>query len=148
MRVYEILPGRLYTRGTLRKMSPEAKRDGLWELGINVVVNLTRRIDVTLRDTLSLMYIHYPMPDGRLDEAQWIYIGQLASFLAERIKQNARVLIHCNAGRNRTGLLAALVVARVKSISTEEALAYVRHRRPLAVDNPHFERYLEEGACS
>ncbi len=142
MKTHEIIVG-LYTRGATWKLSYAQKMAGMEELNYPIVVNLTRKVDYTLRDVTH--YVHFPMSDGRLDKVV-DDVEALADALAVEILHNDRnVLVHCNAGRNRSGLLAALIVSKVETMTYKEALEHVRWARPRAVANPHFERYLVKG---
>lgn len=64
--------------------------------------------------------------------------------LARYIEAGGRVLTMCNAGRNRSGLLSALIVRELTGLPGAAAMAVVREHRPNAIANPHFERFLEE----
>ena len=60
-------------------------------------------------------------------------------------------LIHCQAGLNRSALIAALVLVRSCFVADgEEAIALLREKRsPAVLCNPTFEQYVrEEGALS
>ena len=54
------------------------------------------------------------------------------------------VVIHCRAGRNRSGLLSALVVRELLRIDGARALAHVQQARPRAIANEAFADYLKE----
>ncbi|HEY7821189.1 MAG TPA: dual specificity protein phosphatase family protein, partial [Acidimicrobiia bacterium] len=52
------------------------------------------------------------------------------------------VLIRCQAGVNRSGLVSALVLM-LDGYRAEEAIALLRQRRsPVVLSNRHFERWL------
>jgi hypothetical protein len=51
-------------------------------------------------------------------------------------------VIHCVAGRNRSGLIGALVIRERDNMTGPEALEEVRRLRPRSVDNDHFEQFL------
>jgi protein-tyrosine phosphatase len=50
----------------------------------------------------------------------------------------------CSAGRNRSALLNALIVAKLLGISGQEAVEYVQRERPNSLANPHFVKFLIE----
>ena len=160
MKVHEILPG-FYIRGKFRKHDPRWYLDELGQLGINVLVNLTRTPDlafgaepgehcnwaVMIDGTMHpLTVIWNPVVDGHLRDSSGV--EALADKLAGAVKLGLKVLVYCNAGRDRAGLIATLVTARVLGIDDRAALEHVRARRPNAVVNPYFRRYIEEGSCS
>ena len=140
MKIREIIPGKLYTRGRFDKKPKEDKLRSLREQGISIVVNLIKHFDEDLAGPDGLEYYSLPITDGKdWDQAM---VSALSYRLAERIREDKKVLVHCNAGRNRTGLICALIVRELFGISGSEALEYVREKRPRAVDNPRFEEYL------
>ncbi len=140
MKVHTILPATLYQRGNCLKYSYGEKAAMMREHGIDLVANLWSRRDDDLE--VLAIYIHQPIPDGkRLDPGP---LEKLAWAIAEEIQVEGRTaLIQCHAGRNRSGLLSALIVRNLLGVSGAEALATVRAGRPNAVANPVFERYLE-----
>lgn len=138
--VWEILPGQLYQRGKLHGMTLDRKLAGLSYYGITCSIALAPpTVDSDLLERGS--HYHSSIPDGLLRDPD----GMLAmsTELATEIKQGGTVLTMCNAGRNRSGLLSALIVRELSGIPGAAAMAVVRHHRPNALANPHFERFLE-----
>jgi hypothetical protein len=136
--IWEILPGQLYQRGKLHGMPIDRKLDGLSYYHISHCVTLA---PPTPDPAIALMgsYTHLPIPDGRLK----MDLLPLAAELAKEIAYGGTVLTMCNAGRNRSGLLSALIVREIAGIPGEAAMEVVRFHRPNALANPHFERFLE-----
>lgn len=61
---------------------------------------------------------------------------------AEACVQDAPTLIHCQAGLNRSGLIAALVLMR-GGRTGREAVELLREKRsPAVLCNPHFDEFL------
>lgn len=141
MKIHEIIPGSLYQRGRFDKWTKERKLAELAELKIDVVANLIRIPDEDICGPDGVEYYMLPIADGKIKDGD--LLNRLATRLLQRILEGHKVLVHCNAGRNRSGLLSALIVRKYFKISGREALNYVRERRPEAVANPHFEEYLE-----
>lgn len=138
--IYEILPGQLYQRGKLHHYSHEKKSEGLLRYGITHVVSLappTPDLDLAMSD---IEYVHLPIPDGILKEPSKVVLLDLANQLVE---DGACVLTICNAGRNRSGLLSALIVREASGISGSAAMGVVRLHRPRALANQSFEAFLE-----
>lgn len=134
MRMHAIIEGRLYQSGRLAGDEP-----ALAAAGITLVVSMW---GPELRQAPGIRYLHRPIGDGkRIDPV-------LLDFISEQVADElgtpgGRVLVHCHAGRNRSGLVTALAARRVLGISGREALALVRERRPNAVANEAFATYLE-----
>lgn len=70
-------------------------------------------------------------------------VEELARWVAERVV-DAPTLVHCQAGLNRSGLVAARVLM-LEGMSADEAIAKLRERRSQAcLCNPAFVRHLRE----
>ncbi len=139
MRLYEIIPGKLYQRGALRRVSPEKGVRLLQEHGITHMLALWHPDSPEIR--AAVHYFHYPMPDGKALNRDELWA--ISRMMADYIHLGGRVLVTCHAGRNRSGLMNALIVRRLLKCSGAQALAEVRARRPNAVANPTFAAYLE-----
>jgi hypothetical protein len=143
--IYEILPGQLYQRGKLRGYSITVKEKGLDYYGITDSVQLAPpqpdRDLVLIDGTGGPTYKHLPIPDGLLHNGEAL-LG-ISAGLAREITAGGSVLTMCNAGRNRSGLLSALIVRELTGLPGAAAMAVVRHHRPNAIANPNFERFLE-----
>ena len=140
--IYEILPGKLYQRGKLHSLRRDVKEAGLEHYGITSAVSLApAKEDPDIRDFLC-DYLHHPIPDGPLKEPD--YLQGLAGEYARLIDSHGEtVLTMCNAGRNRSGLLSALIVRHLTGLPGYAAMQIVREQRPNALANPYFEAYLE-----
>jgi protein-tyrosine phosphatase len=62
------------------------------------------------------------------------------AFLAAQVSAGRRVLVHCYAGKDRTGMLLALYLARRDGLDAAAAIRKVREARPLAITAPGWER--------
>lgn len=61
------------------------------------------------------------------------------AFVSTQISKGRRVLIHCHAGKDRTGMLLAVLVAKKEGLLARAAIAKVREVRPLAITAPGWE---------
>ena len=136
-RLYEIIPGQLYTSACPDKLKP------LLEKKITTVVCLSTK-KTPIRDEL-FDWVYLPIPDSfkKLDEAG---ISLIVDLVQERLDNEHRVLIHCLAGRNRAALVAALVYRKLTGCSGEGAFQHLRKIRPNCLHNPVFEKYLRSQA--
>ena len=145
MIVHEILHGSLYQRGRTHGLDPDTKLATFETLGITHAVALAPSQpddDLVQLDARGLVrYTHYPITDGVLRAGS--YIDLMAQRLAREIDDEGVVLTMCNAGRNRSGLLSALIVHHVFGIPGASAIEIVRTRRPNALANDHFVAFLE-----
>ncbi len=84
-------------------------------------------------------------PSGRGGQLSQIVSTAFAAadVVAERIGQGRRVLVTCNQGRNRSGLVCALALCRRMKCAGRVALKVVRDRRRNALTNADFAKFLE-----
>lgn len=66
--------------------------------------------------------------DALLEEATWV---------ADRLHDGKRVLVHCYAGMNRSSTVCCAALILLEGITAEDALARVRRRHPLAWPDPY-----------
>jgi hypothetical protein len=87
------------------------------------------------------------VPDGILNADDLAIVTRFANLGAEAVRGGQRVLARCQAGYNRSGLLAAFILLRL-GMGADEAVALIRERRsPFALCNEHFvELIAAEGA--
>lgn len=89
----------------------------------------------------SVMYVHWPIDDGPVpDERMLAAIEQAA---CSYIEHGGRVVTMCAQGRNRSGLVSALIAARVLGLTGENAVRHVRDRVPEALSNDEFAAWLD-----
>jgi protein-tyrosine phosphatase len=55
------------------------------------------------------------------------------AFVAGQVAKGRRVLVHCYAGKDRTGMLLAVYLAKTEGLSASAAIRKVREVRPLAI---------------
>ena len=86
----------------------------------------------------------YGIADAELNEDSKPEIRQLATWLYSEWKSGKRVAAKCQAGWNRSGLVAALVLLH-DGFTADEAISLIRERRsPNALCNQHFVNYIKE----
>ena len=134
MHMIQILPN-LFTRGCL---SEGATPEQLESLGIRHVVSLFPPGEPSLVGWDG--YTHASMSDGK--EVNVALLEQVVEGILLNLRRKRPTLVMCRAGRNRTGLVVSVVLSRWLKIPGEEALDLFRSKRPRAVANPAFERYL------
>jgi protein-tyrosine phosphatase len=84
------------------------------------------------------------MPDGIFRSYIANQLEEIATRVTNRLVYNGgSVLIYCEAGRNRSSLLSALIVRRLRHISGTAALAHVLGIRPNAFSNIWWREWLE-----
>lgn len=88
----------------------------------------------TIRHTFELF-------DG--DEVDAESVEKIAQEVSESLDAGSRVLVHCQAGLNRSSLVVARVLMLRESMTADEAIALIREKRsPVCLCNPNFEAWL------
>jgi protein-tyrosine phosphatase len=87
----------------------------------------------------KLLYIYYPIRDGRLPEKKKLHA--LGNFGAMLIGEGHKVLSHCGLGLNRSALVAGIILVSM-GMKGKEAVELIRTKRPGALFNPTFAKYL------
>lgn len=87
-----------------------------------------------------LLFTHWPIEDGDLPELGRLHL--VVSLVAAAARSGLRVLVHCQEGRNRSGLVAALVVRELTGCSGARAVEVVRAARPGMLGNRAFADFI------
>lgn len=86
--------------------------------------------------------LRYGFPDAELTSQAADHVLALSEVAYQRWRSGACVLIRCQAGVNRSGLVMAVTLMRL-GLTAEEAIALIRSRRsPAALNNPAFVHWL------
>ena len=147
---HEILPG-LWQGGTdeeaeVGKPRPADHHDALYGRAtrFDTVVTLYAEAQPA---PWGVEELRYGFPDADLTPAFAARVLDLARHAHRRWTAGARVLVRCQAGVNRSGLVTALVLM-LAGHDAEDAIALIRARRGgAALCNGHFERWLREEAA-
>ena len=124
---HEIIPG-------LRLGNGKAAHDkeSLEKNSITTVFNCTK--DILFSDIIRRQY-RVPVDDN-LREAEirnlelWSF--EIVAKLAKEHKQGNKTLVHCAAGMQRSAAVTAMYLIATKQMTTDQAIAYIRERRPIA----------------
>lgn len=81
------------------------------------------------------MYDHGSMPDLEV-------LDSVAEQVVDRLHEGHKTLVHCQAGLNRSGLVAALALTKM-GYTAREAIDLLREKRsPVVLCNSTFEQWL------
>jgi predicted protein tyrosine phosphatase len=134
----------LYVSADTRKTSMEIKLAALRANNIKTIVNMTIKCtDDDLKDLYGNHYVEFRINDSfkSIPEATIGLLWEWADKL-QAARQTAGVLIHCYGGRNRSCLLAGMVLVR-GGMTGAEATAVILSQQPKALYNPAFREFLE-----
>ncbi|MGD9048523.1 MAG: dual specificity protein phosphatase family protein [Anaerolineae bacterium] len=112
--------------------------------GLRAIVSLNTEPDPEEVTASGLRHHSQPMPPILpLSEAlQDMLLRQLEEVLATthaEVSTGQPTLLHCHAGRDRTGLALTAYLVRYHGLEVEEAIAQVRDARPTAMSAPGYE---------
>lgn len=121
----EILPG--LWQGDVR--AGKMASGGIGEF--DVIVNLTGESTAWPPKAHNKTYVNFHFGDGTLPDLNQLdaLVEYVASIFILKGDKEPRVLVHCTAGINRSGLVCALVARRLKGLSGMEAVRLVREKR-------------------
>lgn len=143
IKMHEIIPNKLYQRGQFVKFPLNIKLREMHRLGINIVVNLCSNVDKELKNSIQ-HYFHIPIPDSEIKKEEELL--KTAEKVAALIKEgNNKAIVHCNAGRNRSGMFNALLCMEILNLSGQEAISHIRKCRPNSLANENFVNFILDG---
>ncbi len=90
----------------------------------------------------NIQEFRYGVPDASIKDIDLDRLRQAVDFGYDRWKQGDRVLVRCQAGLNRSGLVLALILIK-DGIAPQEAINCIRDGRgPDALFNDNFHAWL------
>lgn len=116
--------------------------DELREHQIRTVVNVSNHPDRQFRhDPPGIRYRHLPMKDDHLAQDEWATLRIAARFARTSLSRGG-VLVHCDFGLNRSGVVVARALM-YSGLKADEAIEKVRRARGrLALYNTDFVDWL------
>lgn len=130
--VAEVIPGKLYQRANFLTWPYGQKKAMLDDLGVNVVVNLWRPVDSDMADNRpgtkhnDRIYLNWHMATNVAPSGG----HAMVRFLGDLMRQGHVLLVHCEAGRNRSAWLCARLVKDALRVTPEHAIQIVTRAAP------------------
>ena len=116
--------------------NPYARRDDLPFDSIVTMYAWARPADWKVQE------YRYGVPDARISDMDLSRLRQTVNWGFKQWKKGDRVLVRCQAGLNRSGLVTALILMK-SGLSAEDAIKTIRkNRADIALFNEHYVRWL------
>lgn len=123
---------------------PDGPEELAWLRGEGIQILLSLSEDPPARrwiDEAGLMLVHVPVEDFNAPSPE--QFDKCLSVIDQAQKTGMGILVHCLAGKGRTGtVLAAYFVS--KGMSALEAIRHVRAVRPGSIETPEQERAIQD----
>lgn len=129
--VNEVIPG-------LWQGSMPPKGDALRKAGFTALVLAAEEYQPAADDFPGVTVVHMPIADAAIDRETWQRVVATAVEVSQIRARGGRVLVTCQMGLNRSGLVSALSLILLDGFSPARAIARVRQARPGALFNPFF----------
>ena len=139
-------PGKIGIKDTL--VQAEIDLIELKKRKIDIVVSLIEKEELemlqipTLFDLImkhQFTHYYFPISDKSVPKNK-VELNRLLKELCMEIHKNKKILLHCNAGLGRSGLIAALICKRL-GIS-ESPISYIRKHRPGSIETKDQEKMI------
>lgn len=93
----------------------------------------------------GVQVVHAPNDDSEnpLTRQQACIAISASRTAAKAFREGKKVLVSCMQGRNRSGLVMALTLHRLYGMAGERCRGYIRAKRPHALTNASFNRFLD-----
>ena len=120
------------------------------ESGIKTIISIdSDGVDSDKIKTLGFDHLSLNLPDSIPplddDRRQWLeLLPDVLDYMENKLSKNGKVLIHCWAGKDRTGLLACSYLVIKKGLTPDLAIEKVRENRPVALSSEGYETFFRK----
>jgi hypothetical protein len=118
--------------------------DEIWAGGVRTIVSLVR-VNTTAIRAAGFRHYQVPLHGGFAFFPllrRWL-VGRMlpvVDFIAAEVAAGRPTLVHCHAGKDRTGAVLAGYLIRYQGLSPDEAFRLMRRVNPRAMTAPGFNR--------
>lgn len=128
---------------------PTSREEMDWvrENGIKAVLTLTEE-PLPEQRLNNIDYLHVPTVNSTAPDIE--DIEKAVDFIDKNLKNNKSVMVHCAAGKGRTGTILVAYMMKFRGMNVKGAIEEIRSLRPGSVENGSqeialsvFEKYLK-----
>ena len=105
-------------------------------------LNDKRSLDVDTQNRSKINYLHLRVEDYHSPTIE--EIDSTVKFMENEIKEKRPVLVHCAAGKGRTGTILGAYLLRSQNIGAKDAITRIRNIRPGSIQTESQEKSLYE----
>jgi len=112
--------------------------------GLRAIVSLNTQADPAAIASAGLRHYSLPLPPilpmtGALQEMILRGLEEVLATVHVEVSAGQPTLVHCHAGKDRTGLALTAYLVRYHGLGVEEAIERVRSVNPIAMSAPGYE---------
>ncbi len=108
------------------------------ENGINRVISLTADRPLVMYHNNIIEDHHLAISSTPSDRTIKKYID----ILRDAEKNNEKVVVHCQFGQERTGIMLIIYLVEIKGMNKDDAIRLLREKRPVSLKTYHAIQYL------
>ena len=105
-------------------------------------LNDKRNLDVDTQNRGKINYLHLRVEDYHSPTIE--EIDSTVKFIENEIKEKRGVLVHCAAGKGRTGTILVAYLLRSQNLGAKDAITRIRNIRPGSIQTESQEKSLYE----
>ena len=109
--------------------------------GIGKIISLNVERPIVMHDKkqISIVDVHLPVYSTPSE----IVVKRFIDEVKESQKKNEKVVVHCQFGQERTGQMLAIYRIEIKKMRRDDAINYLRSKRPISLRTQTAMSYLE-----